>query len=362
MKVHYIDTAKALKHAVDDISQSSEIGLDLEFDRNSFGYGFVLCLIQISTRHHIYLIDPMALDDMHALWEIFENDRIAKVIHNASEDVLLLRKNLCNPRNIWDTEKAAVILNREKTGLSNLLEDYFDLQLDKGLQRTNWRQRPLTDEQLDYAAEDVRMLLPLKEKLEQEIQASGKEDWLLQEGLFLEQLEMKENPFPFLKYKNARKLGEEQKKQLLVMYNLRESLAESLDLPPYKIMRNELLVELSEQGFEEYHDWKKMKGAHPQFRSEEAFNRFQDDLANEIILPAEKGRRKKHNPRVEEDLKEIRNRIRETYGEQCTKLILSQAVINDILEAGNTVELKPYAREILFETADDLGIDIKFLK
>ncbi len=361
MSYHYIDSFESLDNVLPRISKSPEIALDLEFDRNSFGYGFVLCLIQISTEKEIFLIDPFGIDDLDGLWKIFEDPDIVKVIHNASEDLLLLKINNCNPKNIWDTEKASMILNHLKTGLSSLLEEYFQEGLNKKAQRTDWRRRPLSEEQLNYAMEDVRLLLPLKHELEKGLKRAKREHWVLEEGKLLEQLEQKENDTPYLRYRDVKTLDKEQKDRLRNFYFIREKWAESMDKPPYQVMANDLLVKHSESKINDLKEWINLKGLNPHLKNKSAYQEYLssiDSRPKEISTKREANRRNK-DAELEKALKSVRDKIKEDFGEQSAKLIISQTVINDISEEGSVKGIKDYAKKIILEYADNIGLQLK---
>ncbi len=360
MPYQYIDSKESLNNVLPKLLKTSEIGLDLEFDRNSYGYGFVLCLVQISTPKEIFLIDPFGIDDLNALWQIFENPEIQKVIHNASEDCLLLKRNNCKPKNIWDTEKAAMLLNHPKTGLSSLLNAYFQVELNKKVQRTNWRKRPLSSEQLQYALEDVRLLLPLKKELELSVKRAGRESWIKEEGIILEELEEKENPTPYLKYKESFKLDKEQKNRLRNFYFLREKWAESMNKPPYQVLSNDLLVKYSKTKISGSQDWVNLKGLNPELKNKNAYKLYLSKIEHKQNFAEHDKKNPWHkNVALEKDLKMIREKIKEEYGEQCSKLILSQSSINDILKDGSVENIKSYAKRIILEKADDIGLKLK---
>jgi ribonuclease D len=314
----------------------------------------------------IYLIDPFKIKDLARLWHLLEDDKICKIFHNASEDVMLLKNNGCSTKNIWDTEKAAMILNHPKRGLNNLLESYFQSNLDKKAQRTNWRKRPLDKLQLDYAAEDVRLLIPLKSKLLGGIKTAKRESWIHQEGKSLEDLEQKENDTSFLKYTDASKLDKEQKVHLEALYNVREIWAEKLDRPPFQILRNEELVKNSFKVIQSGGDWNSIRGLNPALKNQTAFEQYKEQITNLSYLKKrgldKQPQRLIKDVKLEENLKAIRKSIQETYGEQCARLILSQSIINIIQKEKGMSDLKPYAREIIIQKADDLGIDLKKYK
>ena len=140
----YISEKKKLKPIHHRLLDQEKIAIDLEFDNNSFTYGVNICLYQIAlSAGDIFLIDPIEMADSYPLKDVLENPSIKKVIHSASEDVNALKSQGGKLVNLVDTEKLARLAGMEKVGLSDLLHFFFDVQLDKELQRSNWNLRPL---------------------------------------------------------------------------------------------------------------------------------------------------------------------------------------------------------------------------
>lgn len=357
MKFIYIESEKDLENFLDKAKSSSELAVDLEFDRNSFGYGFKLCLIQIALNEdEIYLIDPFSISDLDKLWEILEDENITKIFHNASEDILLLKLSGARPKNIWDTEKAAMICNFERLGLSSILMDQYDILLEKKEQRTDWRKRPLDRAQLDYAALDVKHLFQLKNDLTQLLSDLDRLHWIEQEGESLEKLELKEDK-GWKKIKGYSKLSPRGKKNAKHLYLLREEWAEKVDRPPYQVMHNLIVAELAERK-PSIREWLNMKGIMSSYKNESAFKELMECYDFEM---EEKERKEKRirNRVLEENLKSIKTKVQEDFGVQCSKLIISQKVIDEMIKEKSDDFLKPYAKSIIHEAADDLGIKIQ---
>src|SRR5690606_13689065 len=119
-----------------------------------------VALIQVADASSITLIDPLTIHDWEPFRALMTNEHIAKIFHSCSEDLLVFFSFLgILPGPIFDTQIATALLN-EGVGLSyqNLVKLRFDVDLPKGETRSDWLQRPLTQEQLDYAALDVAYL------------------------------------------------------------------------------------------------------------------------------------------------------------------------------------------------------------
>src|SRR5918911_1345281 len=144
---------------------AAEPAVALDTESNSFHvYRERVCLIQISTRSADYVVDPLAIDP-RPLGVVLASAG-AVVLHGADYDVRCLKREygFTLPR-LFDTMAAARRLGREALGLSALVEQHFGVKLSKDFQRSDWGRRPLTAEQLSYAALDTHFLLPLYDLL-----------------------------------------------------------------------------------------------------------------------------------------------------------------------------------------------------
>jgi ribonuclease D len=162
-----------LKRLVQTLANQPNIAVDTE-SNSLFAYREQVCLIQFSISDADYLLDPLTLSDLASLAPIFSDPNIQKIFHAAEYDLICLKRDFgFNFINLFDTMLAARILGRKEVGLGSLIEAEYGIQVDKRHQRANWGQRPLPDYLLDYARQDTHYLIPLKEKLEQELKHKG---------------------------------------------------------------------------------------------------------------------------------------------------------------------------------------------
>jgi len=131
-----------------------------------------LCLIQIKAKQNTYLFDPLCNMDFSFLGEFFASSSICKVMHAGDNDIRILKRDygfLFN--NIFDTHRAASLLGCTRLSLSALVSQFLGIEFDKSkkTQRSKWDLRPLTEEQLSYAAMDTAYLLDLQCRLNDEI-------------------------------------------------------------------------------------------------------------------------------------------------------------------------------------------------
>ena len=175
-KPSFIHQPAGLDALAKTLLAESCIAVDTE-SNSLYAYREQVCLIQFSTRERDYLVDPLALDDLSPLREVFCNPGVEKVFHAAEYDLICLRRDFgFEFAHIFDTMVAGRILGRDEVGLGAMLLKEFDVQVDKRHQRANWGQRPLPDYLLDYAQYDTHFLIQLRERLSRELEEMGRLD------------------------------------------------------------------------------------------------------------------------------------------------------------------------------------------
>ena len=162
----FVDTQKKLQRAVNDFERAKVLSIDTEYD--SFRYfREILCLIQIHANNTTYVFDPLENLNLSFLGKYFDNQRIVKILHAADNDIRLLKRDYkFNFKNIFDTHRAALLLGFQQLPLEKMIKEFVGVELKKNkkIQRSRWDSRPLTEEQLEYAVQDVIYLPALYEK------------------------------------------------------------------------------------------------------------------------------------------------------------------------------------------------------
>lgn len=181
-----ITTSTALAELGARLESSRSVGLDTEFLRERT-YRAELCLVQVSSASEASCIDPLALPDLTPLTRILAAKAITKVMHASRQDVEVLLPSAGLVRPLFDTQIAAALSGLPaQIGYGELVRRLLGRDLPKTHTRTDWARRPLSAEQIEYALDDVRYLLPLKEILEEQLERSGRLEWLAEELLALE--------------------------------------------------------------------------------------------------------------------------------------------------------------------------------
>ncbi|MDA0712136.1 MAG: ribonuclease D, partial [bacterium] len=175
-----ISTEAGLKDVVRQARQSDCVALDTEFVWEDTYYPR-LGIIQIGwSETNCFLIDAVAISDLSALGDLLTDAQTVKILHDAQQDLWILRHATgVTPCRIFDTRSAAGFSGMSSTlSLSNLLRACLNVQLAKTETRTDWLQRPLSDDQLDYALDDIRYLPALYHHLEALALELGRGEWL----------------------------------------------------------------------------------------------------------------------------------------------------------------------------------------
>lgn len=184
--MHPAATTDALNEIAAHLAAQPAIGLDTEFLRERT-YHAELCLVQLSWADQAACIDPLALRDLSALGAALGAPPVVKVLHASRQDLEVLLPAVGPVRPIFDTQIAAALAGEAaQIGYAELVRRMLGHELAKGQTRTDWSRRPLSAEQLEYALDDVRHLLPLKAVLEERLQRLGRLPWLAEELTALE--------------------------------------------------------------------------------------------------------------------------------------------------------------------------------
>jgi ribonuclease D len=231
------------------LERETAIGVDLEAD-SMFHYQEKVCLIQISTPLQDILVDPLSLDDLSPLSPVFGDPNIRKVFHGADYDIRSLYRDFdIEVNSLFDTQIAARFLGIRETGLAHLLKENLGVLVEKKYQKKDWSERPLPAAMRAYAVQDTCHLLPLSRVLEKELRVKGRFFCVEEECELLSKV----RPVPpdanplFLRFKGARRLDPRGLAVLESIMQLRNDTARRRDLPPFKILGNAQIMEISER-------------------------------------------------------------------------------------------------------------------
>lgn len=242
-----INSQESLSHMLADLKKQTSIAVDTE-SNSLHAYQEKVCLIQISTPKTDYLLDPLALQDLSPLGEVFADPSIQKVFHAGDYDLATLKRDFgFEFANVFDTMLAATALAEPSIGLAALLEKYFGLVIEKKYQRANWGKRPLDPEMLVYAQGDSHYLLQLRDLLVEKLTEANRLENVLEDSAALARvtLPMKNHEENLWKVKGSQYLKPSALSLLKQLNHLREVIAERRDVPLFKVFSDKAIVEIA---------------------------------------------------------------------------------------------------------------------
>lgn len=241
------------------------VALDTEFMRVDTFYP-IAALLQIGDGSRAYLIDPLLINDWKPLSALLENTDVIKVVHACSEDLeVLLRLTGSLPVPLFDTQLAAAYLNLGfSMGYSRLVQEVLNIELPKGETRSDWLQRPLSETQISYAAEDAVHLAEVYSLLCPRL-SDEKYAWVLEDGAELV-ANLRRETDPYEVYREAKLAWKLSRAQLNVLRELcawREQQARLRNQPRNRVLREHSLWPLAKTQPDNLAALAKIEDMHP---------------------------------------------------------------------------------------------------
>jgi ribonuclease D len=250
------------------------LAIDTEFVSER-RYQALLCLVQVAVPDpgaeggvRTEVLDPLEGEpDFAPLGGVLADPKVEVVMHAGRQDVAILRRTLdTEVRNIFDTQVAAGFLGfGNQEGYESLVRKVLKLKLRGSEGFTRWDRRPLTPQQLEYAADDARLLLALGEELERRLEERGRLEWAREEAQALE--EVTDERDALRSYERLPRLGRLSESARGVAFELaewREGEARSADRPPGSVLPDQALVELARRTPRDRHGLEQIRGLPPQ--------------------------------------------------------------------------------------------------
>ncbi|HEV3146390.1 MAG TPA: HRDC domain-containing protein [Gemmataceae bacterium] len=223
-----------------------------------------LCLLQVATPDRLFVIDPFSAGSLEPFWKLVTDPAQTAVVHAGREEIRLChRQSGALPGNLFDLQIAAGLVGYTyPIGHGTLIQQALSVHLHKHETLTNWRQRPLSPQQLEYAFDDVRYLLQLWEKLSAKLAKLGRNDWPREETDLLLQRSLGQDPSVerWRKLKGAGALDRKRLAVLRALYTWREEKATQRNRPVRTVVRDDLLVEIARRNPKQEADLELMRG------------------------------------------------------------------------------------------------------
>lgn len=249
MKHETIKSQSALADLCRRLQDADRIGFDTEFVSEDT-FRPELCLIQVATSDLLAVIDPQAIEDIAPFWEVLSRGNHITIAHAAREEInFSLHAVNALPANLFDTQLAAAFCSNEyPAAYASVVTRFVGHRPEKGEQRTDWRRRPLTEDQINYALEDVRYLLALHDKIAGELAKLGRSNWLAEEtSTFLSEVDAARTRD---RWRRVSGIGGLAPRQLAIVRELwmwRQGEAEQRNMPPRRVLRDDLIIEIAKR-------------------------------------------------------------------------------------------------------------------
>ncbi len=244
-----ITTDSQLRELVDRLAAHAHVAFDTEFV-SEHTYRSQLCLVQVAAPGVLAVIDTFAVRDLEPFWRLLAESGRTTVVHAGREEMgFILHAIKARPAKLFDVQVAAGLVDHDyPAGYASIVRRFLDLPTNKGETRTDWRQRPLSPAQLEYAVDDVRHLEELWQTLQCQLEKLGRVAWM-DEEMATWQDDVEES-FVRKRWRRVSGMNGLSRRELAIareVWHWRDALAEERDMPPRRVLRDDLLVELAKR-------------------------------------------------------------------------------------------------------------------
>ncbi len=249
MDYRFISTAAELESYCQSIASSSVVAFDTEFvseDR----FLPELCLVQIAADGQYAVVDTLAVTDLQPFWSLLTEGNRRTIVHAGREEFRFCRRATGErPQDWFDIQLAAGLVGFDyPASYSSLLSKLMGKALSKHETRTDWRRRPLSEQQLKYALEDVVYLEEMHDLLEQRLEELGRAPWLAEElSVWQDALELTETRENWRRVSGINGLSPRSLAIVRALWRWRNGVATREDRPPRRVLRDDLIVELAKR-------------------------------------------------------------------------------------------------------------------
>ena len=257
-----ICTAEAADTLLNEVRHAGRFALDTEFVSERT-YRPRLALVQIATPDRVAAIDPLAVEDFSALWQLVADPAVVTIVHGGEQEARFCRLATgCLPAAYIDVQLAAGLVGeRFPMSYANLVERVLKQRPRQGQARTDWLRRPLSDSQLDYALEDVRHLHALWDRLERLLNTHSRRSWLdEEEGRRLAAVERDLLATRWRRVAGAQKLSRRGLAVVRELSTWREQEAAQRDHPRTWVLSDHLIVAIAESLPRSLADLQRLRG------------------------------------------------------------------------------------------------------
>jgi ribonuclease D len=245
----HITTNQQLADFCRELAAEPSIGFDTEFV-SEHTFRPELCLIQVAAGDRLAVIDTLAVTDVTPFWQLLVAPGHETIVHAGREELLFCQHAVGKlPTGLFDLQIAAGLVGYEyPAGYGSLMFKLLGERLEKGETRTDWRRRPLSERQLEYALDDVRHLQPMRDALHRRLMDLGRMNWLADEmSAWQDDVLATRNRERWWKVSGISGLSSRSLAVVRELWRWREGEALKRDCPAKRILRDDLIVELAKR-------------------------------------------------------------------------------------------------------------------
>ncbi|MBS0211265.1 MAG: HRDC domain-containing protein [Planctomycetes bacterium] len=231
------------------MAAAATIAFDTEFVSEDT-YRPELCLVQVAVERDLYLIDPLEIDDLRPFWDALAAPGHKTLVHAGRQELLFCLDSVGRPpHELFDVQLAAGMVGMEyPAGYGNLLTRLLNVQPNKGETRTDWRRRPLSERQIQYALDDVFHLQPLYDTLVARLDRLKRRDWFHEEmSAWQADIDASRGNERWRRVTGSSNLSPRSLAIVRELWQWREGEASRRDIPTRQILRDDLIVELAKR-------------------------------------------------------------------------------------------------------------------
>ncbi len=249
MDYRFISNSNELESYCQSIANSKVVAFDTEFvseDR----FLPELCLVQIAADGNYAVVDTLAVKDLTPFWSLLTDGDRRTIVHAGREEFRFCRRATGKrPQDWYDIQLAAGLVGFDyPASYGSLLSKLLSKVLSKHETRTDWRRRPLSEQQLNYALEDVVYLEKMHDLLEKRLEGLGRSTWLSEElAVWQDALELTETTENWRKVSGINGLSPRSLAVVRSLWRWRNQVASTEDRPPRRVLRDDLIVELAKR-------------------------------------------------------------------------------------------------------------------
>ena len=246
----HIKTERELESFCNNAAGSSIIGFDTEFVSEN-RYQPELCLLQIATDDEFAIVDTLAMESVSVFWDLLVSGDHVTIAHAAREEFLFCYRAIGRaPKNLFDVQLASAFVGPDyPCSYRNLVSRTVGETIDKGETRTDWKRRPLSQRQIDYALQDVIYLKEIHSKLHQQLERTGRLEWYHSEiNDWIDSMILTESKPQWRRVSGTASLNRASLAVAKELWIWRDSVAKHRNRSPRRILPDDLLIELAKRG------------------------------------------------------------------------------------------------------------------